>query len=74
MHDGFKIVRFSGEALGGGSGDRVTDETSSIIKRYDEHTSLAYGVDWCYQERSSHEDTLVSSCSFYDHSLKTWSG
>ncbi|PVG03357.1 WD40 repeat-like protein [Serendipita vermifera] len=74
MHDGFKVVRFSGEALGGHSREQATHETSFIVRRFDEHTSLAYGADWCYSEQLSNDKTLIASCSFYDHLLKTWSG
>jgi len=65
MHDGFKIVRF-GEDF---SGD------SQIVKRHDEHKSLAYGVDWSYaQPCSSNGETLIGSCSFYDHKMDLWIG
>ena len=65
MHDGFKVVRF-GEDF---SGD------PQIVKRYDEHKSLAYGVDWSYaQPINSNGDTLIGSCSFYDHKMDLWIG
>ncbi|CAG8702146.1 15577_t:CDS:1, partial [Acaulospora colombiana] len=74
MHDGFKVVRFSSGAFGSSSGVQVNDETSSIAQRFDKHTSLAYGVDWCYTGQLHNEKMLIASCSFYDHSLKTWYG
>lgn len=67
MHDGFKIVRFDGQVstqLCLGSGD--------IVQHFDEHNSLAYGVDWSF-DPSGH-DTLIASCSFYDHTLRLWGG
>ncbi|EPQ60817.1 WD40 repeat-like protein [Gloeophyllum trabeum ATCC 11539] len=70
MHDGFKVLHFEeGSESGFGS--------ASISKRYDEHGSLAYGVDWCYSQdgRSKEgQSTLIASCSFYDHSLHLWRG
>src|SRR5216684_3252949 len=75
MHDGFKIVSF--RDIG-----RQTDFPSDanggnweIIKRHDEHKSLAYGVDWSYKsllDQSS--ETLIASASFYDHALHLWRG
>ncbi|KAL1740681.1 WD40-repeat-containing domain protein [Schizophyllum fasciatum] len=59
MHDGFKVLRYN---------DGFTD--SQTIKRFDQHQSLAYGVDWCYD--SSAGETVVASCSFYDHTLHLW--
>ena len=38
---------------------------------YNGHSSLAYGVDWSYQN-TSHSSPLVSSSSFYDHSHHLW--
>ncbi|KAJ6575121.1 WD40 repeat-like protein [Mycena capillaripes] len=65
MHDGFKVVRFPSDdsaELGGGE----------IVKRFDSHTSLAYGADWSFAERGG--ETLIATCSFYDHSLYLWTG
>ncbi|KDQ07691.1 hypothetical protein BOTBODRAFT_192246 [Botryobasidium botryosum FD-172 SS1] len=63
MHDGFKVVRF---------GETYAEE-AQIVKRYDAHDSLAYGVDWAF-EKGEKSDTLIASCSFYDHSLHLWRG
>ncbi|KAJ6519825.1 WD40-repeat-containing domain protein [Mycena sanguinolenta] len=66
MHDGFKIVRFTepdGTELDGGE----------VVKRFDSHTSLAYGADWSFAEGGG-EETLIASCSFYDHTLHMWTG
>lgn len=62
MHDGFKVVHFDldeGNATNG-----------HVTKRFDAHESLAYGVDWSFD--NSHSDTLIGSCSFYDHLLHLW--
>ncbi|KAI0756984.1 WD-40 repeat-containing protein [Daedaleopsis nitida] len=72
MHDGFKVVRFDF-----GAGDEVGPAVESsvqpweIVKRFDQHTSLAYGVDWSFMQEGD-GDTLVASCSFYDHTLHLW--
>jgi len=75
MHDGFKIVRF--HDIG-----RQTDPSShtdgtnwEIVRRYDEHESLAYGVDWSYESwQDQPSQTLIASASFYDHALHLWRG
>ena len=70
MHDGFKVVRFD---LGkGDDGILISSSDGEIVKRFDEHTSLAYGVDWSYADTEKEKDTLVASCSFYDHMLHLW--
>jgi len=58
MHDGFKVVRFNDLS------------NAEVTKRWDAHGSLAYGVDWSHWERG--DQTIVASCSFYDHSLQLW--
>ncbi|KAG7450513.1 WD40 repeat-like protein [Guyanagaster necrorhizus] len=71
MHDGFKIVSFS--HLLSDNPLNVSAGNGKIVKRFDEHESLAYGVDWSYA-MSEGEHTVIASCSFYDHLLHTWSG
>ncbi|KAH8120332.1 WD-40 repeat-containing protein [Phellopilus nigrolimitatus] len=71
MHDGFKIVRFSPSIIAGGIESNATKEWE-IVKRYDEHGSLAYGVDWAHAALNGR--SLIASCSFYDHVLHTWEG
>jgi diphthine methyl ester acylhydrolase len=66
MHDGFKIVRFGLEPI---------VDRCDIIKRYDAHESLAYGVDWSFATGGNTDsNTMIASCSFYDHALHLWSG
>ena len=46
-----------------------------VVKRFDKHTSLAYGVDWkADSSAATGSETLVASCSFYDQSLYLWHG
>ncbi|KAJ7293583.1 WD40-repeat-containing domain protein [Mycena rebaudengoi] len=42
----------------------------TVVKRFDEHGSLAYGADWSFDGQDG--PTLIASCSFYDHSLHLW--
>ncbi|KAL4243426.1 Diphthine methyltransferase [Abortiporus biennis] len=72
MHDGFKVVRFNAlgdPVVGGGVGGKEWD----IVKRFDKHESLAYGVDWSFREQAK-DESLIASCSFYDHLLHVWEG
>ncbi|KAK0506232.1 WD40-repeat-containing domain protein [Armillaria luteobubalina] len=71
MHDGFKIVSF--DHLLSDDFLRANAGNGKIVKRFDEHESLAYGVDWSYAT-SEGDQTAIASCSFYDHLLHTWSG
>jgi diphthamide biosynthesis protein 7 len=76
MHDGFKVIQMSSE-------DNISllDSSAPVeqsVVRFDEHGSLAYGVDWCHRDyrqegnQQEEDSTMIGSCSFYDHSLKTW--
>lgn len=71
MHDGFKVVQFD---LGSSDGDIPLGSDGNIVKRFDEHTSLAYGADWSFSPSKSNNDTIIGSCSFYDHTLHLWRG
>lgn len=77
MHGGFSIVRLDDSIVGPSDGaappwDVTGDEAGSeIITRFEAHTSLAYGADWCRLPPTP-EGSLVVSCSFYDHIMHMW--
>lgn len=62
MHDGFKVLDYPA--------DFATCETSV---RFDEHgkDALAYGSDWATTKVDG--KSLIATCSFYDHQLRSWS-
>ncbi|KAK6170667.1 hypothetical protein SNE40_019002 [Patella caerulea] len=70
MYNGFHIINTSNP-----------HEDMSIVTEYkvDDHGSLGYGADWCtlplnnISDKTNIIDTLISTCSFYDHSLHLWS-
>ncbi|KAH9486927.1 Diphthine methyltransferase [Psilocybe cubensis] len=68
MHDGFKVIRFDSAS----DNDWISGP-SQIINHFDEHESMAYGVDWSYDDSLAGEETLVGGCSFYDHKMSLWS-
>lgn len=63
MHNGFHIVD-SAHCSPEGKQD------PKLISSYKEHSSLAYGCDWCRDPRL--EGKLIATCSFYDHCLQAW--
>lgn len=63
MHDGCKVIHFNHEDF---SGD------SSLSRRFDDHDSMAYGVDWSYGPTLEIGESIIGSCSFYDHKLQLW--
>ncbi|EIW68888.1 hypothetical protein TREMEDRAFT_31124, partial [Tremella mesenterica DSM 1558] len=78
MHDGFKVVEFQ-DSKDLRNGDVEEDSGTGdyglkIVRRFDQHSSLAYGVDWCRLSPTIEGDNLVASCSFYDHMLHLWKG
>ncbi|KAL1670350.1 WD40-repeat-containing domain protein [Schizophyllum commune] len=69
MHDGLK-VRGSFNVVFQVLRYETGFAESQVIKRFDEHQSLAYGVDWAHS--TAVDETIVASCSFYDHTLHLW--
>ncbi|KAJ8522566.1 hypothetical protein ONZ45_g886 [Pleurotus djamor] len=51
MHDGFKVLRY--DESGG----------MEIMKRFDEHESLAYGADWSFAGDDNSGETLIDAQS-----------
>lgn len=71
MHDGFKVVRLYPDSQV--ETTSLEGCKSEVVTSFNEHESLAYGVDWMASDAGdSQTPTLVASCSFYDHSLTTW--
>ncbi|KIK71002.1 hypothetical protein GYMLUDRAFT_308715 [Collybiopsis luxurians FD-317 M1] len=73
MHDGFKILQFDELNTSEISSNLSPTTFGNISQRFDEHKSLAYGVDWSFAP-SKNGKTAIASCSFYDHTLHLWSG
>jgi len=61
MRDGFKVLHYEDGMWQG-----------QIVQRFDDHDSLAYGVDWSFEPPAEDGKQLVGSCSFYDHILHIW--
>lgn len=75
MHDGFKVVRLDARLVSDLEGVRATDddEGCEVVTRFDGHTSLAYGADWSRLETDdTTQESLVATCSFYDHTMHVW--
>ncbi|KAF9585844.1 Diphthine methyltransferase [Lunasporangiospora selenospora] len=61
MHNGFHVLSYDGAWSG------------QIVSSFMDHESLAYGVDWSYEQpEAASELPLVVSCSFYDHLIHLW--
>jgi diphthamide biosynthesis protein 7 len=79
MHDGYKVVRFDVDpekSLDGSNRDGVGVKHFVI-----DRGSLGYGVDWSYADSSDNsgndgggQESVIVSCSFYDHMLRLWTG
>lgn len=39
----------------------------SVAGEYNEHTSICYGADWCYENKGNGK--VIATCSFYDQKL-----
>ncbi|KAF8629705.1 hypothetical protein AX15_003321 [Amanita polypyramis BW_CC] len=61
MRDGFKVLHYENGMHQG-----------QVLQRFDDHESLAYGVDWSFEPPSEDGKQVVGSCSFYDHLLHIW--
>ena len=72
MHDGYKIIRFAPSVLERGPNAEESDW--AVSKTFNKHDSLAYGVDWSRRKKAGTEDSIIASCSFYDHTMYTWAG
>ncbi|KAL7419730.1 Diphthine methyltransferase [Cryptotrichosporon argae] len=70
MYGGFRVVRLGlGLGVGSGVGGGALGE-HEVVAQFDGHESLAYGADWCRRDQG--QDSLVASCSFYDHAMCLW--
>lgn len=76
MHDGFKVMRFDLDGMLDREKRSNSRSNWEVIKRFDFHASLAYGVDWQYagDDDTGRVETLIASSSFYDHALHLWHG
>jgi diphthamide biosynthesis protein 7 len=71
MHGGFKVITLDkpDQWIERDEATRTWSETAS----FQEHASIAYGVDWQRGPPSrTKTDSLVASCSFYDHLMHVW--
>ncbi|KAJ2359140.1 hypothetical protein GGF43_000306 [Coemansia sp. RSA 2618] len=57
MYNGFHVLDTGGTGI-------------ELSASFMQHTSIAYGADWCQSPDDS--DELVGTCSFYDHMVHVW--
>ncbi|KAI0094898.1 WD40-repeat-containing domain protein [Irpex rosettiformis] len=72
MHDGCKMLRFRNL-----TGSEISNLDITVTQHFVEHKSMAYGADWSHaysMARKDSNDSLIASCSFYDHVLHLWQG
>ncbi|KAL1410347.1 hypothetical protein Q8F55_004355 [Vanrija albida] len=66
MHGGFAVVRLpTGLAT---ADDPAGSHEAEIIKTFP--GTLGYGADWC--RRDDGDESVVATCSFYDHVMHVW--
>lgn len=69
MHNGLHVIDVDFNIDNSNNNNNVTVSNIHNIASYMEHTSLSYGVDWCYN--TQYRD-ILTSCSFYDKQLHLW--
>ncbi|WVQ64803.1 uncharacterized protein L199_002972 [Kwoniella botswanensis] len=77
MHDNFKIVKLNNHIMNLQPHPEDDGVGGEIIRTFEDHESLAYGVDWSRLPESNvegKEGTFIASCSFYDHAMHLWRG
>ena len=78
MHGGFKVVHFDlkmdADADDDDNAGSIKVTSGRIIRTFDAHTSLAYGADWSRLSPDEQGQSLIATCSFYDHAMHLWRG
>ncbi|GAA6063011.1 hypothetical protein JCM10212_002652 [Sporobolomyces blumeae] len=75
MHNGFSVIDYdlAPNAIGSSETDRaLIPGGGELVRRFEGHESLAYGVDWSDGAQTAEGRDLVASCSFYDHAMHVW--
>ena len=72
MHGGIKIVHFDLDV--DHENGEIKVENGRIKTSFDAHTSLAYGADWSRLPPNEQGQSLIATCSFYDHAMHLWRG
>eukprot|EP01100_Stratorugosa_tubuloviscum_P001531 TRINITY_DN133_c1_g1_i1.p1 TRINITY_DN133_c1_g1~~TRINITY_DN133_c1_g1_i1.p1 ORF type:complete len:365 (-),score=143.38 TRINITY_DN133_c1_g1_i1:8-1102(-) len=45
----------------------------NIVSHYNQnHSSIGYGIDWCFRNYTNNYKAILASCSFYDNSCSIW--
>lgn len=72
MYGGFRVIKLDQpESWLPTEGETVRQWEQTAL--FDKHESIAYGVDWQRgAESTSTSDSLIASCSFYDHLMHLW--